>query len=402
MCLGGINLNNYISGMGLPQQAIFDLGRSRCLFTRKWFFAGTRGDVPKPRDFLKFSLFDDEYFLLHGTDGVIRCMVNRCSHQSARLLSEAHGKCPAMIMCPNHQWVYELNGGRLVNAAGFEPGFAGSELGETMNLDSLPVVEIHGLLFASLDHECDRKDLEEIEQIIAPYVVPFELQKGGYKLAYHECEIVDANWLMVMINNRECCHCNMNHKGLVKLFDPSSFNGAQSTAYDQLFGRAVERWENLGLAWKEQAFTTNDCCRVARYPMHEHCKSITFDGEPASKKPIGPFKEHDPSTLSMWFNPNAWIHFASDHIATNWVLPISEDKCALYTSWIVHEDAVEGVNYQPDHLKEVWQVTNSEDVALCESMTAGTKSAFYKPGPFAKDERFCIQLSDWFMKHSGD
>ncbi|MEP4558731.1 aromatic ring-hydroxylating oxygenase subunit alpha [Cobetia amphilecti] len=395
-------MNNYISGMGLPQQAIFDLGRSRCLFTRKWFFAGTRGDVPKPRDFLKFSLFDDEYFLLHGTDGVIRCMVNRCSHQSARLLSEAHGKCPAMIMCPNHQWVYELNGGRLVNAAGFEPGFAGSELGETMNLDSLPVVEIHGLLFASLDHECDRKDLEEIEQIIAPYVVPFELQKGGYKLAYHECEIVDANWLMVMINNRECCHCNMNHKGLVKLFDPSSFNGAQSTAYDQLFGRAVERWENLGLAWKEQAFTTNDCCRVARYPMHEHCKSITFDGEPASKKPIGPFKEHDPSTLSMWFNPNAWIHFASDHIATNWVLPISEDKCALYTSWIVHEDAVEGVDYQPDHLKEVWQVTNSEDVALCESMTAGTKSAFYKPGPFAKDERFCIQLSDWFMKHSGD
>ncbi|UTW08822.1 aromatic ring-hydroxylating oxygenase subunit alpha [Pseudomonas benzenivorans] len=393
-------MENYISGMGLPQEAIFDLDRAKRLYSKKWFFAGTRGDVPKPRDYLKFSLFDDEYFLLHGTDGVIRCMANRCAHQSARLLRETHGTCPPMIMCPNHQWVYELNGGRLLNAPGFAPDFPGSELGQSMHLDSLPVVEVHGLLFASLDPECDRSDLEEIEKIIAPYAAPFGLQNGGYKLAYHECEIVDASWFLVMINNRECCHCNMNHQGLVKLFDPSSFNGAQSPAYEQLFARAVQRWESLGLAWQEQAFSPNDCCRVARYPMQENFQSITFDGKPASKKLIGPFKDYDQSTLSMWFNPNAWIHFTSDHIATNWVLPLGSDKCALYTSWIVREDAVEGVDYHPEHMKEVWQVTNAEDVALCQSMTAGAKSAFYRPGPFAKDEKFCVQLSDWYMEHS--
>lgn len=126
----------------------------------------------------------------------------------------------------------------------------------------------------------------------------------------------------------------------------------------------VQRWESLGLAWQEQAFSPNDCCRVARYPMQENFQSITFDGKPASKKLIGPFKDYDQSTLSMWFNPNAWIHFASDHIATNWVLPIDGGKCALYTSWIVHEDAIEGVDYEPGHLKEVWQVTNAEDVTL--------------------------------------
>lgn len=205
-----------------------------------------------------------------------------------------------------------------------------------------------------------------------------------------------------MLNNRECCHCNMNHKGLIKLFDPSSFNGAQTVAYDQLFSRAVQRWESLGLAWEEQAFTPNDCCRVARYPMQESFQSITFDGKPASKKPIGPFVQHDSSTLSMWFNPNAWIHFTSDHIATNWVLPISSDKCALYTSWIVREDAEEGVDYDLDHLTEVWKVTNAEDVELCRSMTAGAKSALYRPGPFAQDERFCVQICDWYMKYSGN
>ncbi|OEY65528.1 hypothetical protein BG841_03010 [Marinobacter sp. X15-166B] len=386
--------------MGLPQEALFDLDRAKRLFTNKWFFAGTRGDVPNPRDFLKFSLFEDEYFLLHGTDGVIRCFANRCSHQSARLLREAHGTCPPMIMCPNHQWVYELNGGRLLNAPGFAPGFPDSDLGSALSLDGLPVVEVHGLLFASLDPACERSDLEEIENVIAPYAAPYALQAGGYKLAAHECRIVDASWLLVMINNRECCHCTINHPGLVKLFDPASFNGAQSSAYDQLFTKAVQRWESLGLAWQEQAFTPNDCCRVARYPLQENYQSITFDGKPASKKLIGPFKDYDQSSLSMWFNPNAWLHFASDHIATNWVLPLENDTCALYTSWIVHEDAVEGVDYDLDHLREVWRVTNGEDIALCQSMTAGAKSAFYRPGPFADDERFCVQLSDWYMQHS--
>ena len=111
-------------------------------------------------------------------------------------------------------------------------------------------------------------------------------------------------------------------------------------------------------------------------------------------------KDHDSSTLSMWINPNAWIHFTSDHIATNWVLPLSEDKCVVYSSWIVHEDALEGEDYNTDHLIDVWKVTNAEDVGLCQSMTSGAKSKYYQPGPFAEDEKFCIQFCDWYMKHS--
>lgn len=263
-------------------------------------------------------------------------------------------------------------------------------------------MEVGGLLFGCLGDDPDRTDLDEIRNLIAPNTDPFALGQGGYKLAHHECEIFAASWLVVMINNRECCHCKMNHKGLTRLFDPSSFNGAATPAYEGLFQRATERWDALGLAWQEQAFTPNDCLRVARYPMQERYQSITFDGEPASKKLIGPFNRHDSSTLSVWFNPNAWIHFTSDHIATNWVLPLSTDTCALYSSWIVHEDAVAGEDYSVEHLTDVWKVTNAEDVVLCHSMTSGAKSRHYRPGPFAPDERFCTQFCDWYVAHSGD
>jgi Rieske 2Fe-2S family protein len=392
--------NQYASGFGLAQDVLFDQARAERLFTRKWFFAGTRGDIPNPRDYLNFQLFDDHYFLLHGSDGVIRCMVNRCSHQSARLVKADTGRCAASLICPNHQWAYNLNDGSVRNAPGLGPDFPNSPDGKARALRQIPVVELDGLLFACLSDTPDHSDMDEIRSIIAPYAAPFGLGKGGYKLAHHHREILDASWLLVMINNRECCHCSNNHRGLLKLFDPSSFNGARTPAYQAMLDRAIARWEDKGLAWQEQAFTPNDCARVARYPINESFKSITFDGAPASRKLIGPFDDYDPSTLSMWFNPNAWVHFTSDHIATNWVLPLGPDKCALYSSWIVHEDAVEGEDYDVDHLTEVWKVTNAEDVELCRSMTDGARSRYYSPGPFAPDERHCIQFCDWYMTHS--
>jgi phenylpropionate dioxygenase-like ring-hydroxylating dioxygenase large terminal subunit len=44
------------------------------LFHNKWFFVGTRGDVPEKMNYLSFELLENSHFLIHGTDGVIRCM----------------------------------------------------------------------------------------------------------------------------------------------------------------------------------------------------------------------------------------------------------------------------------------------------------------------------------------
>ena len=50
----------YSTGSGFPQDVLFDQARAKRLFEKKWFFAGTRGDVTRTRDFLRFPLFDEE------------------------------------------------------------------------------------------------------------------------------------------------------------------------------------------------------------------------------------------------------------------------------------------------------------------------------------------------------
>ena len=392
---------DYRDGYSFPKSVLFDLERMKKLFNKKWFFVGTRGDVPSKGSFLNFQLFNESYFILHGLDGKIRAFVNRCAHQSARLVNDNYGKFNSRIVCQNHQWSYNINDGSLFKASRMPKDFNNSDKAKDCNLDTLELEEVLGLLFLRLGNkETNKTDLNIMSEVIGPYVSPYNLSNDQYKLAYHEREVLDTNWLTVMINNRECCHCTVNHKGLLKLFSDNSFNGSSDPKYLELFEQAVKRWESKDLPWRENAFEKHDCTRIARYPLKEGYKSTSFDGKPCSSKLIGPHKDYDEGTLSFWFNPNAWIHFTSDHIATNWVLPLSEKKCVVYTSWIVHKDAEENIDYEYKHMTDVWKVTNAEDVTLCKSMTDGANSEFYKPGIFSEDERHCRQFCNWYMNYS--
>jgi len=273
----------YKSGYGFPRDVYFDVERAKRLHHNKWFFVAMRGDLPKVRNYFQFTLFEESYFLVHGADGIIRGFVNRCAHQSAQLVKGHTGKCGARIICPNHQGAFDMANGALVKGSGMPDGFENTLEGKEVYLNQISVSEVNGMIFACLTPEASREDLDIIEKLTRPYLEAFNLSGSDYKLAFHEREIVESSWLSVMINNRECNHCAQNHKQLLQLFDASSFNGTMTPEYNALLSRSQKRWEERGLKWEEQAFTVSDQCRIARYPLADGFKSITFDGKSASK-----------------------------------------------------------------------------------------------------------------------
>ena len=78
-------------------------------------------------------------------------------------------------------------------------------------------------------------------------------------------------------------------------------------------------------------------------------------------KKLGPVERPETSSLSIWTQPNGWHHFCCDHVVTFSLTPLAADKTLLRTSWLVHEDAVEGVDYDPANLSAVWRATNRQD-----------------------------------------
>jgi glycine betaine catabolism A len=78
-------------------------------------------------------------------------------------------------------------------------------------------------------------------------------------------------------------------------------------------------------------------------------------------------------------------------------LPIGPTETHVVSKWLVHKDAVEGVDYDIDSLTELWTRTNIQDKELAENNQAGVNSRGYTPGPYSPDaEMLALRFVDWY------
>jgi stachydrine N-demethylase len=89
-----------------------------------------------------------------------------------------------------------------------------------------------------------------------------------------------------------------------------------------------------------------------------------------------------------------------DHASSFRVLPISPTETQLTSKWLVHKDAVEGVDYDLKTLTEVWLATNDEDRRICQENQLGVMSPGYDPAPYSPvHEDGVVQFVDWYCSH---
>lgn len=80
-------------------------------------------------------------------------------------------------------------------------------------------------------------------------------------------------------------------------------------------------------------------------------------------------------------------------------MPIGPNETAVTTKWLVHKDAVEGVDYNLDELTHVWMQTNDQDRRIVEENAFGIRSPAYEPGPYSPlHEGGVIQFVDWYAR----
>jgi len=80
--------------------------------------------------------------------------------------------------------------------------------------------------------------------------------------------------------------------------------------------------------------------------------------------------------------------------------PLSADTTLLRTSWLVHEDAVEGVDYDIDHLTAVWRATNAQDSYLAAVNHQGIKTDGYRQGLYSVEEKLVDAFKTFYVDAS--
>ncbi|MFA5951964.1 MAG: aromatic ring-hydroxylating dioxygenase subunit alpha [Hyphomicrobium sp.] len=377
---------------------VFDLDM-QAIFGRHWIYVGVEPDILEPGDYFTVQLGRASVVVVRDDDMSIRAFYNVCRHRGAQLCDGLKGSV-GNIVCPYHQWTYDLTG-KLIYSEHMGDSFDHSQY----SLKTVHVGNIAGLIFICLADQ-PPADFEDLRRAMEPYILPHNIR--NCKVAYEEDLIENGNWKLTMENNRECYHCKANHPELtVSLYEfgfgyrPSPENEGQVKAFHDLIKTEHARWESCGLPSVEREFldTRVTAYRTERLPLDKAGESQTISSKVACQKLLGELTQRNLGGLSFWTQPNSWHHFMSDHIVTFSVLPIDPEHTLLRTKWLVHKDAVEGRDYDPKELSEVWHATNRQDGALVERTHLGAVSPAYQPGPYSQyTEEFVEKFLSWYIQ----
>ena len=70
---------------------LFELEMER-IFGRAWLFVGHASQVPNPGDYITTELGRQPVIMVRHRDGLVRVLINRCTHRGAKVVNERRGR----------------------------------------------------------------------------------------------------------------------------------------------------------------------------------------------------------------------------------------------------------------------------------------------------------------------
>jgi Rieske 2Fe-2S family protein len=390
-------------GFSLPTEfytsgEIYDLDIA-AIFAKHWLFVAVEAEIPEPGDFVTVDLGPYSVIIVRDDDESVRALHNVCRHRGSRILDSACGVVGNLV-CPYHQWTYQTDGA-LIFAESQPPSFDKEKFG----LKSVQVRTVGGLVFICLAAEAP-PDFDEVIDVLEPYLAPYEL--ANTKVAHQVDTPEEGNWKLVMENNRECQHCDAAHPELITAYFPL-FGYSENDITPRLrpvFERylaAAAKLESVCTAFRfprderSELDTRATGFKVSHLPLDGAGASFGPGGAQVSRRLMGSVPTAAFGDLSLHMQPNSWFHMLGDHAVVFRALPLGPGRTVVRTTWLVHRDAVEGVDYDVDTLTRVWRATNDQDRALVNRTQAGVTSPSYEPGPYSMVEDDVEAFINWYI-----
>lgn len=329
------------------------------VFSRRWLFACHISEMPKPGDYITMELGETSIIVARNKSGEIHAFHNVCRHRGTRLREPGRGNA-AVFVCPFHSWSYNLDGG--LRAAPHMPDIDKA----CYSLKSVWSETWNGMIFINL--------LKEQPKPVADYlrnadISGHELDRA--KVVAVKDYLTKANWKINGETFQECYHCAVVHgDSLGKLINPIT----TYTAYEDSGDRTGDDGDVEYLIYSAD---------LEDGQFAPGIKTESKSGQFVSKRFLGSGPGPQPARLISWF-PNfsvgAWPDFA---VIVDWI-PVSATETIFRTRWLVHQDAVEGTDYNLDEVIELTDLTNIEDKKIVELQQQGVNSPAYVPGPYHK------------------
>jgi len=396
---------NYQNGYSLEQgfyvsPDIFERDMDS-LISQRWQLVDHVSRIPKKGDYFLFDIGNESIIIIRQSDDQVNAFFNVCRHRGSRICLEHEGN-KGVLACPYHAWTYELDG-QLRPPRLMQDDFDRSQFG----LHKCHIKVFHGFIFICLSKDTPPDFDEEYSEFSEM------LDFHGFtdaKIAVKKDYPNQCNWKLVVENFIECYHCAPSHAAYCSVHPEDQLtalgagpgSGPQEAVekYQPQWDEWIAHTESLGhpIPYIDRDESSLDMAQLSRIPINDrNFESETKDGKLASKKLMGKFKVCDRGETAIVFNSISYVLAMNDFALMARFTPRDAVNTDVQLSWLVHKDAEEGVDYDPENVSWVWDTTIKEDKKITEDNNAGILSSRYQPGPYSTQEERVATFVRWYL-----
>lgn len=385
------------AGLTIPAEYYLDAEHykedERYIGENFWLMAGHVNRIPEPGDFFVFKFgLRESVIVVRGEDKEIRAFHNVCRHRGSRLCRHAEDPRPddqrlsvkqlgesgnaQFFRCPYHAWLYDLDGS-LMDAYDVHDDFDMADNG---------LVPCHmrveeGHIFLNFSRASEPPPFEGVSSRgdFSAFAIRYGI--ADLKVALRQSYPIQGNWKLAIENFLECYHCGPSHETLVTTHDfdytltPSQKKRRRSQIAEWLGQEAYEGGGQLNPGFESGSL---DGKRVA--PLLPNIKEPT----------------RVTGRVDTYWSTGYWRSY-DDYVVVARFTPRGPDSTDAEIFWLVHPDAVEGKDYDPEKLMALWDITIREDAWLVENNHVGAKSGGYRSGHYSTREGWPVDFITWYM-----
>ena len=341
-----------------------------------WVVAGREEEIPNPRDYKVVKIGTQGILILRDTEGTLRAFHNTCRHRGSILCTEEAGSVRGRrIVCPYHNWTYELDGTLVATPRQMET--AGFDMKDYPLFD-VAVDTWGGFLFVNLAG----REAAPLSEALGD--IPGQFTRYGFpdlRIGKRIILDVKANWKLLFENFSECFHCPPVHPELCEIVSAYRDAGAWGLRYD----------------------TAGNLLKELRPRYKPEAATLTMDGTAL----IPPFKgltdeERQTLYIAQTFRPNLFLNVHPDYVNSHMMFPTGPESVRMVYDWLFEPESMRLPTFSLEHYVTLWDLTNRQDARNCQWQQEGIHSRELRHGNFVPQEVVCHQFNQWVLTRLGE